>query len=110
MPRTLVSNVFSKDDDLLVDGQRRRKAGGVVDQYVDVASLLHKRFHRLAIGQIGLDEAHVPADSGSRGLTALRVPAGDDHRGAFTGQQPCARQTDARGSAGDQRCLIDQFH
>ena len=94
----------------LVDGQRHRKAGGVVDQDVDVASLLHKRFHALVIGQISLDEANVPADSRGRGLATLRVSAGDDDRGSFTGQQPGARQTDARGSAGDQRCLIGQFH
>jgi hypothetical protein len=93
--------------DVLADSQRRRKAGRVVDQYVDVSSLRYKRFHRLDIWQIGLDEAHAAVDARGRGLAALCVSTGDDDRGTLTGQQPGASQADASGSAGDQCCLID---
>src|SRR5829696_1140003 len=51
----------------------RDSTASVVHQYVDVSSLRDKRFHRLDIRKISLDDSHGPVDSRSRALATLRV-------------------------------------
>ena len=84
--------------DVLIDSQRRREAGGVVDDDVDLAALLHQRLHRLGIGHIGRDEPCVGADRLDRLFAPGSVAARDDDRRPFTGEQPRGFQPDTSRS------------
>ena len=84
----------SRTRDLLIDGQRRGKAGGVVHQDVDLAGLLRQaisptRGRPCRPGRT----ARSPSMLGGGGLAALRVPAGDDHRAP---SRPAAGHTPGR--------------
>lgn len=96
--------------DVLFDSERTREPRRVVDDDVDRTAFLGKRFHRLQIRQIGLDESRVAAESGGRVRAPLGIAARDGHAGALLGQQFGACQADACRTSGDQCVVALELH
>ncbi|MNE76601.1 hypothetical protein D3C80_1728450 [compost metagenome] len=79
--------------------------GGVVDQYIEAAEVLHGGLDNLLpvafAGNVVTNEQGVFADFGSNLAAGFFVEIGEHYLGAFTGQQQGVFTADAAGGASD---------
>ena len=87
--RTLLANILSNAADVELCGRAEERDPGVVDQDVDVADLARQPLHVGSIGEVGGDEAGLPAsglDLLDRLGASCLVTAVNDDLGAVPGQ------------------------